>query len=711
MIFIKNRIKMKSIKFTIFESSTNSKVPTSHYEDGTFVFNTIDVPINEIPFLIENFYYLNRGFSIKNKRLKRTKTDFEKYLNDKIEFIVLDIDKVYSQENLNSILEVFRKNNYPVIVCKSRSFNGVSNFNLKGVFLVDGYNNTNGIIEFLHKVQRQIGNIADVDLSSARLNALQAPTRQEDSLIYQNLEAPKPYIRIIERDESVDICQDNEILKLSLERCNLLGFSVVKEKEDMIILQHPNEKTPKGYWIYKNNPFMIHHFNPNKNINLFNELIKYKEVKKYFEQLDEKKRKSILNKKYSLKNTKKVNERFLKLDGKKLFLKEFLKTDNGILTIKSPMGSGKSNIINYLLENTDKRVLFITNRISIAKDIMKKYNNLKLYSDKTYQEGDNLVCQFDSIWKYDLKNFDMVIIDEFMSLLLHTRNSLNSFNILNKIKFFYALNKQLVLLDAFMFNYESSFLGKRDFFIIENEYREKTKLVEFENLNSLLSKIVKISQTSKKAITISCNTKSMVNGIKKMLENRGKKVIKIDSSTSEEEKETIFSTFKMETPPYDILIWSPSLTVGLSIEFESDYHFHIDEGNTIDVISSIQMLKRNRNAKNIYYYIKERKKFLQYDFKLLLEDFRKELNSKVLGERDIGFLIDVDENGNFKPSRFAEYQFKIEALFNLLQNNNYMSFKTLLKFQFLNDSIIDKSFAESFISKYKKEYKKKRRNL
>jgi len=701
---------MEKILFTVFESSTKSKTPTSPFDDKTFIFNSIEVPMDEVPFLIENFYYLNRGFNIKNKRLKRTRETLEKHLVEPIQFIVLDVDKVYNIAARDKVILTLTEENIPFVLCKSRSYDENTNFNMKGVFFVEGHNNTNGILEFLYKIQRKIGNVAEIDLSVSRIGALQAPTLQENSLIFQTLDNPKPYIRYIEKQEFQTIHQDNEITQIAIEQLNLLGFSIADEKDDMFIFQHPNEKTPKGYFLFKDYPFILRHFNPKKNISLFKELIKHKKVKKYFEEIDTQRKIEIIDKPY-IGNKITVKEKFLKVDGKKNFIKSFLKDENGVLHIKSPMGSGKSNIIDYILENTDKRVLFITNRISIAKDIMEKYDGLKLYSTTEWNIGDNLVCQFDSLWKYDLKDFDLVIIDEFMSLLLHTRNSLNNFNVLNKIKFFYSLNKQLVLLDAFLFNYEDKFLGSRNRYIIENSYRDRTSLVEYEDINNLLSKIVKVSEKETKTITISCNTKTLVNSIKLMLETRGKKVIVIDSGTSDDEKEIIYSTFKDGSDSYDVLIYSPSLTVGISMEFESNWHFHIDEGNSIDVISSLQMMKRNRNAKNIHFYIKEKKKYLQYEDSVLLAEFERDLETKFFNQKETGFLIDVDMNGNFTPSRFAKFQIKIEALYNLLSNNNYTSFKKLLEFQFLNEPKMNEKFVESFIGKYKKEYKENEKRM
>ena len=73
----------------------------------------------------------------------------------------------------------------------------------------------------------------------------------------------------------------------------------------------------------------------------------------------------------------------------------------------------------------DMRVLIITNRISVAQDFSNKYS-IKLYNKDKYNVGDSVVVQYDSLWKYNIKNFDIIIMDEFISLMLHSRNNISN---------------------------------------------------------------------------------------------------------------------------------------------------------------------------------------------------------------------------------------------------------------------------------------------
>ena len=58
----------------------------------------------------------------------------------------------------------------------------------------------------------------------------------------------------------------------------------------------------------------------------------------------------------------KVQEKYL--DSNKSLVKEFLNSEENILKILSPMGTGKTNIIRSILEEENLRILFNTNRES-----------------------------------------------------------------------------------------------------------------------------------------------------------------------------------------------------------------------------------------------------------------------------------------------------------------------------------------------------------
>jgi type I site-specific restriction endonuclease len=108
------------------------------------------------------------------------------------------------------------------------------------------------------------------------------------------------------------------------------------------------------------------------------------------------------------------------------------------LVIKSRYGSGKTTFLQKLIKDYDMtRVLFITYRQTLARDIMRNFKKLgfKNYLD-SYENPDvwnspKLIVQLDSLMNVVLKNtkykederfdpkYDLIVLDESESLLNH----------------------------------------------------------------------------------------------------------------------------------------------------------------------------------------------------------------------------------------------------------------------------------------------------
>ena len=243
------------------------------------------------------------------------------------------------------------------------------------------------------------------------------------------------------------------------------------------------------------------------------------------------------------------------------------------------------------------RILIITNRISVAEDFKQKYG-IKIYNKDEYSIGDSLICQFDSLWKYNIKNFDLVILDEFISLLFHARNTINNSQI-NLAKFFASFNLKLVIADAFLTGYENKLLNKNsNMFFLNNVYRDETKLYEYNNFNYFIQKILRKAEEGK--ITISSTSLSFINALFILLRKLNYRVLVLTAETPPSVKERIYQIFNDEnSDDYDVLLYSPTLTVGVSNLNNVDTHFHYDSSMTTDVISSLQMIKRTRKTKKI----------------------------------------------------------------------------------------------------------------
>jgi|GEM_PF-2986417 len=692
MDFIRKIQKDKNLKLTTFASDfTSSKVPKSPFGDKTFEFKSHEVSLPEALELIRNEFVLNRNYDFnKTHKLRRTKKDLSPFLSPKLEFVIIDFDNVKNKYNENMIVNFFKERDYCVGIIPSRSYNGIDSFNLKGILKASGFNNKPSIRAILEEINETLFPYTKIDLTSINEGSLQSPPYNDGIILLQNGDYI-PNFEIEEYEKEIkQIFTENhqEVVNLCINEFLLRGFSINKidSEKDLIVFSHPSEKTPNGYFLFVGNPFFMNHFNKDKSFSIFDSL-KGKKVFQEFFSMKEKNQRIVEFQGTGVSDfTKIINTRYIDVDEIGVDFIDNWITSSGLLKLKSAMGTGKSKVIEKAIECgtiKNQRILLITNRISVAMDFKEKYK-LKLYSDGKYEINDNLIVQFDSLWKYSLKYFDMIILDEFVSVMLHSRNEMSEYGNLNKTKLMYAMmNKTCLIADAFLFGLEDKLIPTKPKYSIINNYREDLELLEYQNLNSIIHKIREITLEERligRKVSVSCSSKASAKAIESLMETLGVKTMLLYSATQEEEKSDIYKEFtKNSHDSWDILIYTPTLTVGVSNLNETKHHFHIDESSSVDVISSLQMIRRSRKATNIHYFIKERKRFLETDMEQMNLIAKNDIEKYY--KRNNSLLIEVDKHGDFTLSKVGEFINSIEALYNKLEIDHKHSFELLLKHQ------------------------------
>ena len=699
------------MQVTYFLSKVDSKVPVSPFDNDTFEFKNITFnSLKNMYEFMQNNFILSKPLNIKNsiityKRIKNLKEFFP----DKVEYLILDIDDVKEKKNFEKILNFFQEKNYNVIIGKSRSFNSKTNFNLKGIIRVDLPNDKTILKSFLKNLNEELS-CCKIDLTVANDVSHQAPIKNPGIFLFN-----KTGKIVTEKDIIISETKDNieNFLKLNeniedelIEECLKIFYSkgfTPKEKfnaNGSLNFKHPNERTKFGYFWFPNSPFIMHHHNKIKSFSIYNELKETEIGKKFFREISKQKQKEVLDTKKVYKNQIVINERYLKVSNKKEFIDNFLKSGD-VLKIKSPMGTGKSNIIGYIikkLRKEGKRILVVSNRISVAKDFADKYD-LPIYLNFFEKDSDSIVVQFDSLHKYDIKKFDYVILDEFISLLFHHRNNLTNYTNINAAKFYYILqNKKIVIADAFLTGYEDQFFPEnKEIFQIENIYRENVKLFDYKDKNFFISTLIDkaLSLEENEFLSASFLSMNVLKAVENILKENGIKVVSLTSETSEITKELIFKKFKEENhSAFKVILYTPTLTVGVSNLNNIKYHFHYDTGMSADVISSLQMIKRSRKSKEIHFYLEERQFYNITNSEQLDIIMQENLNEFYI-KKDKTLLVDFDYgSGELSLTPLSKYLNKIEAFYNVFENNHKESFKILLKNQFYSD-IIEIDFKEN----------------
>ena len=357
-----------------------------------------------------------------------------------------------------------------------------------------------------------------------------------------------------------------------------------------------------------------------------------------------------------------------------------------VMKVQSAMATQKSNIIQELItqvHNKDQTVLLITNRITLADDAYGKYNDLKHYRHKDYVQGDSLVVQFDSLFWYNLDYFDVVILDEITSLLLYVSDTYSgkegryrkNIEMLMKVG-----QKKLFVSDAFII--DLPFIETENILGIYNNFRESLHVIEYKSKFPFFSKIIR--EAGKGIISVSGNEKRVLHKLEKQFQKRGLKVLKLTADLSLREKENVFKLLNdTENFKYDVFLFSPTLTVGVSILLDIKHHFHFDNSSSMDVISSIQMTRRSRNAKNIHFYISA------------ISSFKTTNISGI--EKRLDLFQMVNKYGvSFGLTEAGKKLAKIKQMRNIFDNTHKYAFRELLTYQF-NNVEYDSRIGEAFI--------------
>lgn len=666
-----------------------SKIPLSPYDDLTFNFEVLDLDLEQIVRVMVSNFILTMPLK-SDVRCKRRKNELQDRTVSHLDYLIIDLDHITTRQSLDECLKYFEQ--YKCILVESRSFNGIDNFNVKGVMACDL---DAKFAKFaLSKMHRDLEEFCDLDESMARCVSTTAPILKYKVLLdnkdcqklftYSNIDIgyePKGAKVEIQLPETLN--DSKTIPELCLKVFCSMGFVPFCQEAGSSVLRfsHTSEKkTPGGFFWFPSSPYRMNHFNASRTVDIFNDvknLAIFKQL--YNEPIDYEK---LLNPRLDynkivvetpeLEVTPEIDAR----------IEQFIEAQTGTLCIKSAMGTGKSTLINHCIKQAhdrDMRVLIVTNRISVAEDFARKYN-LKIYNKDKYQLGDSLICQYDSLRHYSIRYFDIIIMDEFVSLLLHSRNNM-SHDSANAARFYSALARKLVIADAFINDFVLR-LVNGPITMIENTWRDGTEVQMYSDPNYFMQVLLRTAKHEK--ITVSCTSLNVINALQLLLERHGLTVCTLTSATPVTSKEPIYQHFRNNDAPWDVLIFSPTLTVGVSNMNEIRHHFHYDSSMSNDVISSAQMCKRTRKAQHVHICIKPRFQVLKTEY----DDIKSFYLGHSVASED-NFMFDLNAFGELKVSKLGRKAILVDQLRNILEVNHKDALIFILKMHFktINDPI------------------------
>jgi hypothetical protein len=694
------------VTLTLLNGQGTSKIPYSPYEDGEFIF------VNKsFKSLKEAFEFSKRNYTLSTQlqlrepiKIPRNKKSLNDYRAKEITNISLRFTEIEHKYIVDEIIDIFKSKGYAIIIGYANSYDGKKNFDLQCIIKTSLPSDEKVLKNALLHIQSDIQDRCRVDISSANIITVQPPSNNNEILYcFENGKVLKDsgYTNIIStKFNSNDI---SDFAESCLEIFSQLGFNVSNGKkvgDGIPFFRRTENGTKRGYLFYMDNPIYMYHKNPKDKVSIYHQIKNTKDGKEFIKSRTKEHQKRELIKTEDLKIYKKsevINERYLdfKKHNKIKIVQEFLKSDRGVLRLKSAMGTAKSDGVQLCIEEAHKRgekVIIVSNRISVAKDFLDKYG-LILYQDpESLNNKQSLIVQYDSLHKYDISQYDVAIFDEYISLLLHHRSNLTTNSNINAIKFKLLSEKKRVLIaDAFLTGYDLNFFKERDIFLINNEYKDDITLYDYNHKEKFIMNFVRASKELKTGehMSASFTSLNMIKLAEYELRKAGVKVISLTSETAELTREIIYKKFKEEShDAFQVILFTPTLTVGVSNVNNVISHWHYDSSMGADVISSLQMIKRSRAAKEIHYFIQSRQNHFDTDIKSLNDNAQRNI-SRYYESKDKTLLVDMDyETGELKLTNLAKYINKIEVFYNILANNHANAFRLLLQYQFKNLPII-----------------------
>ena len=273
---------------------------------------------------------------------------------------------------------------------------------------------------------------------------------------------------------------------------------------------------------------------------------------------------------------------------------KFINVDNKtkLCVIKSRYGSGKTTFIKNLIKNKyiDKRVIFLTMRQSLARNINKDFKELGFINylinnndgdiDSINYEHDKIIISIDSIkkitytkfMKLKINPYDLVICDEFCSLLSHfDYNKLQEPEVIHKIFESVIKNStQTFFLDGDISNREITYLQKyfnyKDKPLFNTNTGKKYNIYVNYDADKYYENITTDLRNNKKICVVSMSSNFALDIYNKYCDDYkciviyGKSDDKVKSKL--EDVEDLFIK-------YDLVIYSPTITVG--VDFNKPY--------------------------------------------------------------------------------------------------------------------------------------------
>jgi hypothetical protein len=301
---------------------------------------------------------------------------------------------------------------------------------------------------------------------------------------------------------------------------------------------------------------------------------------------------------------------------------EKLLTPGGAV-VKSDIGTGKTELIKRLSAHAQGRVLVITHRRALSKNLSERldFENYQSYAGKTakyIRQLDKLVISLNSLWKLAnngavLPHYDMVFIDEVEQVLDHFDS--NTFRG-NEAKKAYLVLRQLMTETHHCFGFDAH-LGERsqaffkcfipDLLTVENTYtHDRGQLLIFQEKDALINQALTLIQADEGLVVVPISSKAKAAALAQLVKDTAptKRVMVISSENSyDADIQDFIKNINQRLSDYDVLIYTPSLGTGVDITVPVRAVCGQFDGRHLSALEYLQMLGRCRHTQHTCVYV------------------------------------------------------------------------------------------------------------
>ncbi|MBP9777623.1 MAG: toprim domain-containing protein [Rickettsiaceae bacterium] len=372
------------------------------------------------------------------------------------------------------------------------------------------------------------------------------------------------------------------------------------------------------------------------------------------------------------------------------YLPDNIQIHEGINLIRSPIGTGKTNIVeNYIKLNPALSVLFTTHLISLVENAaqrlaLKSYNECDAFD---LQMQRKIAICLNSLGKLTLEGplpeYDVLVIDEVEQVLARLCTNLESkpliFDILKNL----IINcKTVICLDAHLstttVDLIKNWCGDRAINIHFNEYKigQGREIILYDNKESLQVTVIQKLQSNNN-VYLALNSRNEAKKTFDLISNSypDKKGLYISSANSGDENVLkFFNDVNNESQKYDYIICTPSVSTGVSI---SNSHFNFVGGIFNADINTpndcMQALGRVRGSGSIHVFCDKKRGYNTLDPQLIAAKWTEthKYDIDLMGLNDLGnrviinsdyeaLCINVTQNKNRGKNNFY-YEFCLLA--------------------------------------------------